>query len=658
MKYSVGIDLGTTNTELSYCLLDQPSGSRMNPDMMKIPQFVEPSIIESRDCLPSCVYVGSEEERQMANWTLPWDDLAVLFAQESLSNVNESKPAKEGKASFFKKFFGLSSRSKGQISEPRPHGLSLVGEIAYRRLKSHPERTIASSKSWFTCSKVDRHEPILPWNLSSSGEKISPVDAARLILTHLVSAWNHQFPEDPLYDQKVVLTVPASFDASARELTCEAATLAGINLETLSFLEEPQAALYSWLAHCGDDWRNELKLGDVVLVCDVGGGTTDLSLLNVEEENGQLVLNRLAVGKRLLLGGDNMDLALSYRAASLFAEQGINLNPWQSSVLRTQCRFAKEVLLDDSNDQDSCRIAIAGESPHMLRDARSILFSKQEARNLIVEGFFPFCSANELPVKQRRFGIRESGLDYETDVAITRHIAEFLRSNGAFEEGKRPTKFLLNGGVFRSTLLQERLLEQFKQWFPDAPPTNLCLATDLSNSVARGASYYGCVKSGKGIPIRGSLPRSYYVGIECSGLAIPGYSRPLKALCVAPMGMEEGTECLVSSTPFELLIGETTSFRFFSSNNRRDDKPGDTINCVSTSVDESDAFSFSGLEETDPLELCLASDRNFNDPTVNEDHYVVVTFQTHLTAIGTLEIWCLEVNGEGRWKLEFDVRGK
>lgn len=658
MRYSVGIDLGTTNTELSYCLLEQPTGNRTNPEMMEIPQFVEPSIIESRVCLPSCVYVGPEEEKQVSNWALPWDDPAALFAQESSSNTHKDKSKEEGKTSFFKKFFGLSARSKEQVSVPRPHGLSLVGEIAHRRLKSHPERTIASSKSWFTCSKVDRHEPILPWNLPSSCEKISPVDAARLILSHLVLAWNHQFPEDPLYDQKVVLTVPASFDASARELTCEAAALAGINLETLSFLEEPQAALYSWLAHCGDDWRNELKLGDVVLVCDVGGGTTDLSLLNVEEEDGKLILNRLAVGRRLLLGGDNMDLALAYRAASLFAEQGVNLNPWQSSVLRSQCRLAKEALLDDTNDQDSCRISIAGESTHMLRDAVSILFPKKVARELIVEGFFPICSANELPVKRRRFGIRESGLDYETDVAITRHIADFLRGNGAFEEGKRPTKFLLNGGVFKSELLQKRLQEQLQQWFPDSPPTNLCSVVDLSNSVARGASYYGCVKHNKGISIRGALPRSYYVGIECSGLAIPGYSQPLKALCVAPMGMEEGTECLVSSTPFELLVGETTSFRFFSSNNRRDDKPGDTINCVSTPEGESNVLSPSDLEETDPLELCLPSDCDINEPTDNGEHYVPVTFQTHLTAIGTLEIWCLEVNGEGKWKLEFDVRGK
>ncbi len=658
MRYSIGIDLGTTNTELSYCLLDHPTGSQLNPDMMKIPQFVEPSIIENRICLPSCIYVGSEEEKQMANWTLPWEDSASLFAQKNLGNENESKKKDEGKTSFLKKVFGLSGRSKDQTMEARPRGLSLVGEIAYRRLKSHPERTIVSSKSWFTCSKVDRHEPILPWNLSGSSEKISPVDAARLILSHLVSAWNHQFPEDLLYDQKVVLTVPASFDASARELTCEAAALAGINLETLSFLEEPQAALYSWLAHCGDEWRSELKLGDVVLVCDVGGGTTDLSLLNVEEENGLLVLNRLAVGRRLLLGGDNMDLALAYRAASLFAEQGVILNPWQSSVLRTQCRSAKETLLDDTNGQDSCRISIAGEARHILRDAVSILFPKEEAWKLIVEGFFPFCSSDELPIKRRRFGIKESGLDYETDVAITRHIADFLRTNGAFEEGKRPTKFLLNGGVFKSELLQKRLQEQLGQWFPDAPPTNLCPDADLSNSVARGASYYGCVKHGKGISIRGALPRSYYVGVECSGLAIPGYSRPLNALCVAPMGMEEGTECLVSSTPFELLVGETTSFRFFSSNNRRDDKPGDIINCVSTPAEKSCAPSQTLLEETDPLELCLDSDCGSGEPTDNEEHYVLVTFQTHFTAIGTLEIWCQEVNGEGKWKLEFDVRGK
>ena len=658
MKYSIGIDLGTTNTELAYCRLDGVD----EPQNLSIPQFVAPSVIEELPRLPSCLYIGSEEERSSANWGLPWDsldDLADDISKESPSvttNPSEKAPnQKSGKRGFFQRILGRSSTDSSPQNAnsgmTQPEALYIVGEIASRRAADSPEQTISSAKSWLTCTKVDRRLPILPWNCDAAA-KVSPVEASKRYLAHLVAAWDYAFPDDPIFEQQVVLTLPASFDESARELTREAAVLAGLNPETFLFLEEPQAALYAWLSEKGDDWRKELRVGDVIFICDVGGGTTDLSMVRVEEEDGNFLLNRLAVGNRLLLGGDNVDLALAYHATELFSRQGVKLNPWQSVALQRQCRSAKEILLrtNESPDNDSVKISVLGRSSRMIGEAVSVEFPKQDATSIILDGFFPLCNFSDRPKSRSGMGLREVGLPYEVDAAITRHVAKFLNSC-VQEDGTivSPSHFLLNGGVFNSRLLKERFQEQLEKWFPETSPCDLSPCANLDQAVSCGAAFYGRVKQNGGIRIRAASSRSYYIGVESSGLAIPGVARPLKALCVAPFGMEEGTECVVPSDEFELTIGESALFRFFSSTSRPHDQPG-------TILDWHEGDEDSDLQETAPIETKLDDFADNSETNESVPSFVTVRFRSVVTELGALEIWCEETGGDRSWKLEFSVR--
>lgn len=660
-KYVVGVDLGTSNCELAYLSVDGANGEE--PRVLEIPQFVATGTIERRDALPSALYVGPEEERGTSDWRLPWNETS-LDGDAALENDGETdKDGKSGKGGFFRKIFGIGSGDKTDAARPsgtsNPNALYLVGEIALRRAAETPERTIVSAKSWLTHSRVDRREPILPWGAPDGTSRVSPVEASRRYLAHLAAAWNDAFPEAPIFDQQVVLTVPASFDESARELTREAAIGAGFNPETLIFLEEPTAAAYAWLARKGDAWRKELAVGDVALVCDVGGGTTDLSLISVEEEDGDLVLNRLAVGNRLLLGGDNLDLALAHRAAALFAEKGTKLNPWQAGSLWRQCRDAKETLLggasanDGENSEDTYKITALGRSSQLVGGSVSVDFPKAEATAIVLDGFFPICSLDDRPKRRSGAGLREAGLPFEADAAVTRHVAAFLNTR-TNDDGApiRPTRYLLNGGVFKSKAIAERFEEQLRAWFPDAPPTNLNPDADLDRAVARGAAFYGLAKRRGGIRIRGASARSYYIGIESAGLAIPGVPRPMKALCVAPVGMEEGTELSVPSDEFELVVGEPALFRFFGSTTRPQDRPGTLLDLA-----EDDGE----LLETDPIETSLEApeidgENGEGGGTSGGVEYVATRFRTVVTELGALEIWCEEVDGPRRWKLEFSVR--
>lgn len=660
-KYVVGVDLGTSNCELAYLSVDGANGEE--PRVLEIPQFVATGTIERRDALPSALYVGPEEERGTSDWRLPWNETS-LDGDAALENDGETdKDGKSGKGGFFRKIFGIGSGDKTDAARPsgtsNPNALYLVGEIALRRAAETPERTIVSAKSWLTHSRVDRREPILPWGAPDGTSRVSPVEASRRYLAHLAAAWNDAFPEAPIFDQQVVLTVPASFDESARELTREAAIGAGFNPETLIFLEEPTAAAYAWLAQKGDAWRKELAVGDVALVCDVGGGTTDLSLISVEEEDGDLVLNRLAVGNRLLLGGDNLDLALAHRAAALFAEKGTKLNPWQAGSLWRQCRDAKETLLggasanDGENSEDTYKITALGRSSQLVGGSVSVDFPKAEATAIVLDGFFPICSLDDRPKRRSGAGLREAGLPFEADAAVTRHVAAFLNTR-TNDDGApiRPTRYLLNGGVFKSKAIAERFEEQLRAWFPDAPPTNLNPDADLDRAVARGAAFYGLAKRRGGIRIRGASARSYYIGIESAGLAIPGVPRPMKALCVAPVGMEEGTELSVPSDEFELVVGEPALFRFFGSTTRPQDRPGTLLDLA-----EDDGE----LLETDPIETSLEApeidgENGEGGGTSGGVEYVATRFRTVVTELGALEIWCEEVDGPRRWKLEFSVR--
>jgi hypothetical protein len=589
-KYIIGIDLGTTNSAVAYAALD---AEQPEVKLLPIPQLVAPATVESRNLLPSFLYLASKQEGSTGAYDLPW-------------------------------------------ATGRDFAL---GEMARRQSAEQPDRTVGAAKSWLCHSRIDRHQAILPWGASDDLPKVSPVTATRRYLEHLVAAWDHANPEARLADQHVVLTVPASFDASARELTREAASAAGLP-DDLVLLEEPQSAVYAWLTAIGDRWRKVLKVGDTLLVCDVGGGTTDLTLVGVSEEAGELTLKRLAVGNHLLLGGDNMDVALAHYVAGLFAKKGVNLDPWQSVSLWHSCRQAKEVLLAPDGPKKH-PISILGRGSKLIGGMVTVDVGRDAALQLLVDGFFPGCKVADRPARQRVSGFQEIGLPYEPDAAVTKHLAAFLQNHGIDDATPaQPTHVLFNGGVFKADPFRTQLMQTLGQWFPDQPPQLLEGIHDLDHAVARGAAYYGWAKVKGGVRIRGGTARSYYIGIETAGLAIPGAPRPLRALCVVPFGMEEGTELEVPSDAIGLIVGQPAHFRFFSSSTRKDDQSG--VRLQRWADDE--------IVETDSLEATLPKDDAI------DDHYVPVQFHTQLTELGVLELWCVSTRGSGRWKLEFSVR--
>jgi len=585
----IGFDLGTTNSVLASAALD---ADKPRLELLPIPQLVAAGTTESFSMLPSFLYLAAEHEAA-GTLDLPW------AADREFA----------------------------------------VGEFARRQAAEMPDRTVAAAKSWLCHSRVDRRRPILPWNAPAEVPKVSPVTASQRYLEHMVAVWEAAHPEAPVAQQQVVLTVPASFDASARELTREAALAAGLP-DDLVLLEEPQAAVYAWLAATGERWRRALAVGDTLLVCDVGGGTTDLTLVGAAEEQGELILRRIAVGNHLLVGGDNMDLALAHHVAGRFAEKGVQLDPWQSVALWHSCRSAKETLLGPKGPQTH-PVSVLGRGRRLIGGTISVEVARRDVSDLLVDGFFPRCQPADRPASERVSGFREIGLPFESDTAITRHLAAFLQAH-ADEPGRpiRPTHVLFNGGAFKAEVFQRRLLEVLGEWFGGASPRLLEGEHDLDHSVARGAAYYGWAKHRGGMRIRGGTARSYYVGIETAGLAVPGAPRPLRALCVAPIGMEEGTESNVPSAEIGLVVGEPAHFRFFSSSVRKSDRPGDVL--ATWTPDE--------LAETDSLEAALPPDESIDEP------YVPVRFHTKLTELGMLELWCVSTTSEKRWKLEFSVR--
>jgi hypothetical protein len=590
-QYTIGIDLGTTNCVLAYTPLD---AERPQVEILPVPQVVAKGTVESPRSLPSFLYLAPEHE-------------AAGGALDVLSQLGADYA---------------------------------VGRLARSQAAEVPDRTVTAAKSWLVNHRVDRHQTILPWNAPDEVPKVSPVTACRRYLEHLARAWESAFPEAPLSEQQVVVTVPASFDASARELTREAALEAGLP-ERFLLLEEPQAAVYAWLATLPDRWRRQLTLGDTLLVCDVGGGTTDLTLVGVSDQDGQLTLERIAVGRHLLVGGDNMDVALAHYAAGLFADKGIKLDPWQSVSLWHSCRMAKETLLAD-NGPPRHPLSVLGRGSRLIGGTVSVEVEADKVQQMLIDGFFPPCGPEERPARQRVSGFQEIGLPFESDTAVTRHLAAFLHDHGQ-PRGLpvRPSHVLLNGGVFKSSAIRRRLLEVLGGWSGgEVEPRPLEGPEDLDFAVARGAAYYGWSKLHGGVRIRGGTARSYYVGIESSGLAVPGAPRPLHALCVVPIGMEEGAEADVPGREIGLVVGEPARFRFFSSAVRKNDQPGDLLT----------AWTEEELQETDPLEAELSTEAETDEP------YVPVRFHSCITELGMFELWCVGVRTDERWKLEFNVR--
>ncbi|WP_260258684.1 Hsp70 family protein [Vibrio intestinalis] len=619
-KFSVGIDLGTTHCVLSY--LDT-TDENAQVEVMPIAQLTAPGTVETRSQLGSFLYQPHEHEMNPASRVLPWS------------------------------------------TEPT----ALVGAIARNLGSKTPIRLIASAKSWLCHGGVNRRDAFLPTGSPEEVEKVSPLRATELYLEHLKQAWNHTHPEHDLIEQDVTITVPASFDPAARDLTAEAAR--NVGLAHLTLLEEPQAALYNWIDNSNDKWRDEVNVGDIVLVVDIGGGTTDLSLVEVTEDDGNLTLNRIAVGEHILLGGDNMDLALAYRLKMKLAQEGKELQPWQVQAMTHACRDAKEALLNDSELQ-SVPIVVPSRGSKLLGATLKTELTQQEVQQTLVDGFFPKVTVSEHPVQKARGALTQMGLPYAQDAGITRHIATFLTKQAnalAGEESApaqdfnpfanmpgmpdsestssadfiKPTAILFNGGVLKSGLLANRLEETIGEWLieADAELPKRLTGVDLDLAVASGASYYGAVRRGQGVRIRGGIASSYYVGIESAMPAIPGMAPPLEALCVAPFGMEEGSSVVVPSQEFGLVIGEPVHFQFFGSTVRREDEAGTHL----------DHWAPEELEELPEIQVTLPVSEGRKQGEV-----VPVTLASRVTELGTLYLEAIAADNGQKWHVEFDVR--
>jgi molecular chaperone DnaK (HSP70) len=597
-RYVVGIDLGTTNCALAYA--DTRGGaedlSSVRPGILAIPQVVAAGEVGERPVLPSFTYLPGEKDFAPGALELPW-------------------------------------KRKGSER--------LVGTLAREQGAKVPGRLVASAKSWLSHPGVDRTSAILPWQALEGVGKISPVEASAGYLIHLRDAFNHavagRSAEDKLERQEVYLTVPASFDPAARELTVQAARAAG--LENVTLLEEPQAAFYAWLAARGDQWRREVHPGHQLLVCDVGGGTTDFTLIAVRDRDGELELERVAVGEHILLGGDNMDLALAYAVGGALPGGMESLDATQRVGLVYACRQAKETLFRDAA-KGSAPVAVLGRGSKVIGGSIKTELSREVLEQVLLDGFFPRCGREAAPERGRRVGMTELGLPYAADAGITRHLASFLRrqGDGGHAHAVAPSGVLFNGGVFQAGQLRERVVEILSEWSGGSVP--MLESTDLDLAVAQGAAYYGLVRRGKGVRIRGGTARAYYIGIEMAAPAVPGIRPPIKALCVVPRGMEEGTETDVPGTELGLVVGEPADFRFLSSTTRRDDAVGTIL----------ERWGPEELEELEPLHTALEAQDG------REGQTVPVKLHSQVTEVGTLDLWCHHTKGPERWKLQFNVR--
>jgi len=608
----VGIDLGTTNSVLAYLDTEAepsaPSAPGAGPaiQLFQVPQVVAPGHTAPRPLLPSYLYLAGEHDLPEGSLDLPW----------------------------------ATGRSFA------------VGEFARERGGEVPGRVVASAKSWLRHRQVDRTAAILPWEAPAGVPRLSPLTAQTRVLEHLRDAWNDTVAKHDsrlrLEAQEILLCVPASFDPAARELTAKAAAAAGF--EHLTLLEEPQAVFYAWLQSCGDGWREQLSAGDRVLVCDVGGGTTDFTLIGARDEAGELVLDRIAVGEHILLGGDNMDLALAHAVAAKLGVQGHKLDTWQMRSLWHLTRAAKERLLADAT-LESAPIVVLGRGSKIVGGSIRTELGRAEVERLLTDGFFPRCAPGDRPVAAQSSGLRELGLPYEADPAMTRHLAQFLarsRENQSGDgAGSWPTALLLNGGVMKSPVFAARLSELLLSW--TGSPVRVLTGTDLDLAVARGAAYYGFARRGHGVRIRGGTARAYYIGIESAMPAVPGVPSPMKAVCVAPFGMEEGSEAALPDREFALVTGERALFRFFASPSRQSDALGAVV----------ESWEMEGLEELEPVVAMLeapAGDAPVPSAAGRAGIAVPVKLESRVTELGILELWCVSRDESRRWKLEYEVR--
>ncbi|HBG06450.1 MAG: hypothetical protein A2075_00555 [Geobacteraceae bacterium GWC2_58_44] len=613
-RYAVGIDLGTSNSALALA----PAEPEGRAEILPIAQLFSFQTVGELDMLPSVLYLPLENEVSSAAVSLPW----------------EGEPLRSG----------------------------LVGQFAREQGTRMPDRMVASAKSWLCNPHVNPEEPVLPWNSDlQAGQKVSPFHASVRYLRHLRQAFERALEQrGELHGTEageIVVTVPASFDDVARALTHRAAQAAGWGEVTL--LEEQQAAFYYWIAQSQGKWRDQVRPGDLVLICDVGGGTADFSLVAVSGQAGVLQLERVSVGDHILLGGDNMDLALAYAVRAELEGGGEKLDNWQFLSLIHSCRVGKETLFADPG-LTAYPISVPSRSASLFAGTVSTSLRRDTLEAVALNGFFPRTGITEHPARRRHLGLKEFGLDYAADPALSKHLAFFLarsfKNTQASDtlsglvakqvrevEGVQfisPTAILFNGGVFKAGPLRERILELLSVWSGGEAVVELP-ESDFDLAVAKGAAVYARTRlMGEGIRIKAGTARSYYIGLESSMPAVPGMMPPLKAVCVVPQGMEEGSEESLPGRDFGLITGELVEFRFFSSTVRAGDRVGDLVDA------EED------LEETASLQVALPPLEG------REGTMIPVTLHSVVTALGTLELWMRHEPSGRQWKLEFNVRGQ
>ena len=608
-QYLVGIDLGTTNTVVAYAPVAKPPGRGKRAALAEIklfdiPQLIAPGQVAARPLLPSVRYHAAEGEIAPGELQLPW-------------------PAPDDAA-------------------PSP---VVMGQWARQLGSQVPGRLVSSAKSWLSHTAVDRLAPILPWGAPPEVNKVSPVDASASYLRYVRAAWDAQFPNSPLAQQDIVLTVPASFDEGARALTLSAARQAG--LPKLRLLEEPQAVFYDWLLRHRKHLAAELAHTQLVLVCDVGGGTTDLSLIKVELVQGEPQLTRIGVGKHLMLGGDNMDLALAHTVEARMATTANDPAAQQLSASRLaqlmeRCRAAKEQLLA-ADAPDHTQVTLLGGGARMIGGSRSVTLTRDDVVSLLVDGFFPQVSSTE-HAKEGRSGIVAFGLPYARDPAITRHIADFLRQHAQ----AMPDTLLLNGGVFRADALVQRLAHTLGDW--RGAPLRLLHNDNPDVAVARGAVAYALAQHGLAPKIGGGSARSYFLLLEDAAKDSADTAAP-RGICILPRGREPGEEVLLTNRTFALRLGQPVRFNLLSATAEADHTPPQAGELVTLTDGQFQPLPpiATVLGAASPIDTCVKA--KFDHKTIP------VQLAASLTEVGTLEIHCVSLaDPSQRWLLEFDLR--